>query len=214
MATIHLIEGPVGAGKSTYAAQLAMAISAPRLNLDEWMVVLFRCDRPETNFMPWYAERKERCLEQIWRVTCELLDANIDVILALGLVQLAAREDFYRRVDAAGYTLKVYLINAAKETRRQRVLERNHQQGATFQMHVSDEIFQIANAAWQQPDERECRERRIEIVSSSAKPGTQGGQPRLGPRPSPRAREHLLRENAFDRGTGHARKCTDPFAID
>ena len=68
MPTIHLIEGPVGAGKSTFAAKLMHEHSAPRLNLDEWMVVLFRPDRPEgDDIMAWYAERKQRCIEQIMR---------------------------------------------------------------------------------------------------------------------------------------------------
>ena len=38
VATIHLIEGPVGAGKSTFAARLSVAHEAPHLNLDEWIV--------------------------------------------------------------------------------------------------------------------------------------------------------------------------------
>jgi tRNA A37 N6-isopentenylltransferase MiaA len=34
MATIHLVEGPVGAGKSTHAAHLSLSLAAPVLNLD------------------------------------------------------------------------------------------------------------------------------------------------------------------------------------
>ena len=35
MARIHLIEGPVGAGKSTFAAQLSGTYAAPHLALDD-----------------------------------------------------------------------------------------------------------------------------------------------------------------------------------
>jgi predicted kinase len=48
MAQLHLIVGPVGSGKSTYALRLADAHVAARFNLDEWMARLFRPDRPET----------------------------------------------------------------------------------------------------------------------------------------------------------------------
>ena len=118
--------------------------------------------------MHWYSDCKSRCIEQIWLVTCELIETGIDVILELGLVQLADREDFYRRVDASDYTLKVYLVDAPVDVRRQRVRERNQQQGSTFKMAVSDEIFELANAAWQEPNEREYTERDIQIVQAQS----------------------------------------------
>ena len=93
MATIHLIEGPVGAGKSTVAARQSLSHRAPHLNLDEWMATLFSPDRPTDNFMGWCIERKQRCLQQIWEVTCELMNSGIDVVLELGLVQTVDRED-------------------------------------------------------------------------------------------------------------------------
>jgi predicted kinase len=70
----------------------------------------------------------------------------------------------YERVDAAGCKLAVYVIDAPEETRRQRVRQRNQQQSGTFKMAVSDEIFDIANRAWQAPDEAECEARQIRIV--------------------------------------------------
>ena len=166
MATIYLIEGPVGAGKSTFAAQLSWTHAAPLLNLDEWMVTLFRPDRPNTDFMQWYSERKLRCIEQIWKVTCDLLDTGTNVILELGLVQTQDREDFYSRVDAAGYELEVYVLDAPEAVRRQRVRDRNNKKGSTFKMEVSDEIFELANSAWQAPDDVECRDRDIHTVEA------------------------------------------------
>ena len=98
IATIHLIEGPVGADKSTLAAQLSLPHKAPHLNLDEWMVTLFSPDRPSETSMEWYSDRKYRCIQKIWEVTRELVDSGTNVILELGLVQVADRADFYRRV--------------------------------------------------------------------------------------------------------------------
>lgn len=164
MAILHLIEGPVGAGKSTYAGRLALAEGGVHLNLDEWMVNLFSPDRPAEGFMAWYAARKERCIEQIWHVTERLMEADIPAILELGLVQQAARAHFYARVDAAGYALKVHLLEASVETRRQRVRKRNESGSGTFRMVVSDEIFELANGAWEPPDDVEHTVRGIERV--------------------------------------------------
>lgn len=165
MPVIHLVEGPVGAGKSTFAARLGAGSATPRLNLDEWMVVLFRPDRPAEGFMPWYAERKARCIEQIWRVATDLLDTGSDVILELGLVQFNERADFYSRVDALGVPLKVYVLDVPKAVRAARVKQRNAEQGSTYQMEVTDEIFEIANSAWQMPDDAEIDARQIEVIT-------------------------------------------------
>jgi predicted kinase len=164
MPGIHLVEGPVGAGKSTYAGSLALRLAGVHLNLDEWMVNLFRPDRPRDDFMAWYAERKDRCLEQIWAVTCEIMAAEQDVVLELGLVQRAARDAFYQRVAASDFELHVYWLDVPVDVRRARVMTRNDQQGPTFRMAVSEEMFEIANNAWEAPDEDECRARNITVI--------------------------------------------------
>ena len=128
------------------------------------MVRLFSPDRPAEGFLPWYTERKKRCLAQIWEVTCSLLDHEIGPILELGLVHLADREDFYRRVDAFDCELRIHLLEASLEERRRRVRERNRARTGTFKMEVSDEVFELANGFWEAPTEQERRERGIEVV--------------------------------------------------
>ena len=44
---IHLICGSTGAGKTTYARELANNIGGIVFSIDEWMVSLFREDAPE-----------------------------------------------------------------------------------------------------------------------------------------------------------------------
>ncbi|MEQ8483220.1 MAG: AAA family ATPase [Pseudomonadales bacterium] len=164
MATLHLVEGPVGAGKSTFAQKLSRSLRAPHLDLDAWMVTLFSPDRPSNDFMAWYSDRKGRCVQQIWNVACDLLDTGTSTILELGLVRLADRDDFYRRVDATDYDLRVYLLDTPLAQRRQRVRQRNSQKSGSYKMEVSEEIFDLANSFWEEPTEAECRERNIEIV--------------------------------------------------
>jgi len=80
---------------------------------------------------------KQRCIQQIWDVSCELLNSCDAVILELGLVQLADREDFYRRVDGTDYELQVHLVDTPLEVRRQRVRDRNAQKRGTYFLTLS-----------------------------------------------------------------------------
>lgn len=131
------------------------------------MVTLFSPDRPGENFVEWYSERKHRCIQQIWDVTCELLNSGSSAILELGLVQLADRDDFYRRVDGTDFEMRVYLIDTPLEQRRQRVRDRNRQKTESYKMEVSDEMFDLANSFWEEPTEDERLARNIEIVSTT-----------------------------------------------
>ena len=168
MATIYLIEGPVGAGKSTFAAKLCLERQRVHLNLDEWMVTLFQKDRPQEDFMAWYSERKQRCIDQIWLVALSLLDAQVDAVLELGLVQPADREAFYTRVQGTDHPLQVKVLSASKATRKARVQRRNQDDGpgSTRRMVVSDEIFELANSAWIPPDADEHARQEIETVDT------------------------------------------------
>lgn len=166
MASLYLIEGPVGSGKSTFAAKLSHRHAAPRLILDEWMATLFSPDRPDADFVEWYLARKRRCIEQIWNVASDLVDTGTSVVLELGLIQKLDRIDFYARVDASGYPLEVYVLDVPRDVRRERVRKRNAEKGGTFKMEVSDEIFERASDMWQPPDDVECAERDIEFVPS------------------------------------------------
>ena len=152
-ATLHLIEGPVGAGKSTYAISLALDSRAIHIPLDEWFVSIFSPDRPEQNVIHWYIERKNRLIDLIWNHSKRLLDNGCGVILELGLIQQAHRIDFCSHVQSEGYDLTIHILDAPIQVRRERVRQRNQQKGATFSMVVPDHIFEIASSQWQPPDE-------------------------------------------------------------
>jgi predicted kinase len=163
MPKVHLIEGPVGAGKSTYAAALALETHGVHIPLDEWFVKLFSPDRPVGDFVPsWYIERKERLLELIWSHSRRLLAAGTDAILELGLIQ---RTDFCRRVREEGFDLVVRVVDAPYEVRRDRVRRRNTDKSAMFSMVVSDSVFEMASKLWEAPDQAERSEHQVEFVS-------------------------------------------------
>lgn len=166
MALIRLIEGPVGAGKSTLASQISKDSNAPRLILDDWMATFFSPDRPPAGVVEWYVERKSRCIDQIWKIACDILDTGSDVILELGLIQQSHRERFYDRVDAASHSMKVYVLDASREVRKRRVQQRNFIKGETYSMEVSDQTFDMANAMWEPVHEFEYRNYEVELIST------------------------------------------------
>lgn len=167
MATVHLIEGPVGSGKSTFTAKLGKDLGVPRFILDEWMTTLFSPDRPETGVVEWYIERKRRVIDQIWNQTVKIVDAGTDVILELGLIQQADRLSFIERVDCARCNLVIYVLDAPRDVRRERVRSRNKNRGPTFWVEVPDHVFELASDMWQPIDESECGGYELRFISEN-----------------------------------------------
>lgn len=170
MAIVHLVEGPVGAGKSSYAATLAQRDGGVHIALDEWFVQLFSPDRPAGDFIPWYTERKARLLTLIWQHSRQLLAGGTTVILELGLIRHQQRSAFCRTVQAAGFEPLIHVLDAPREVRRERVRRRNLERGATFFMHVPEQIFELASDMWQAPDSIECKQYSIVHVDTGQPP--------------------------------------------
>jgi predicted kinase len=158
-ARIHLVLGPVGAGKSTYAIALASDERALRLTLDDWMARLFRPDRPPSDVVPWYVERARRCVDQIWVVAREALSLGTAVVLEIGLLRRDERNAFRARVavDEPGAELVMHALDADRDVRRTRVAERNQTRGATFSMEVPPAIFELASDLWEPISDDEAR---------------------------------------------------------
>jgi len=157
-ATVHLVLGPVGSGKTTWARERARAIGAVRFDLDDWMVRLFRPDRPDDgDRLAWYSERARRCVDQIWEIALDVTARGTPVVLELGLVRRAERGAFYRRVDADGRSLEITLLEVGRAERRARVRARNETRGETFSMVVPLPIFELASDLWEPPNTEELR---------------------------------------------------------
>jgi predicted kinase len=161
---IHLLVGPVGAGKSTFGLQLARETGAVRLTLDEWITALFRPDRPESGVIEWYVERAARCTERIWVVASAIAAAGVDVVLELGLLRKRDRERIYERIDAAGHALSVHALDAPRDVRRERVERRNREQGPTFSMLVPPDFFERASDFWEPLEPDECKGRDVRFL--------------------------------------------------
>jgi predicted kinase len=166
MASIHLIEGPVGAGKSTFAADLARRVAGVHVPLDEWFVRLYSPDRPGSNVVDWYIERKHRLLDLIWNHALNLLSCGTSPVLELGLIRRVDRYSIYDRAKQAEAELLTYVLDAPRELRRHRVSRRNSEKGATFFMVVPDRVFETASDMWEPPETDEIAEQGIQHIST------------------------------------------------
>ncbi len=131
------------------------------------MTRLFTPDRPEGGIVDWYVERAARCVDQIWSVARELVQLGTDVVLEIGLIQRHDRESLYARVDAEALDLTVYVIDAPREVRRERVARRNDERGATFAMHVPPHFFELASDMWEPVTRVECDGRDVRFVHTA-----------------------------------------------
>jgi predicted kinase len=152
-------------GQIHLVAKLSKEHAAPSLILDAWFVRLYSPDHPVEGLMHWYAERKERCLSQIWATSLDILGAGHDVILELGLVERASRERFYALVESAGYELTIYLLDAPRDVRRERVRQRNREKGPTYAMEVPDVFFELASDHWEPVNETERERFGVRVIA-------------------------------------------------
>ena len=164
-ATLHVIFGPSGAGKTTYANAFARREKAVAFILDEWMARLFAPDMPEPIEYEWMIQRVARCEAQIWSVVAGVLATGTPVILDIGLMRRADRDRVREIAEAAGLPLQFHYVTASAEVRRARVAERNVVRGENFAIEVTPEMFEFVEGVFETPDSAELEGA---IVSESA----------------------------------------------
>jgi len=149
MPTVHLIHGYIGAGKTTFAKQLAEKVNGVRFNSDEWMARLYGEDPPADQF----AERLERVFALIDEQWVRVVRCGVDVVLDNGFWTRATRDAARRRAAAAGADCRLYALECSDATARERVRRRNADlQGS---LYIADPTFDSLKARFEplRPDE-------------------------------------------------------------
>jgi len=155
MGTIHLVFGPQGAGKSTYARQLAARQNALRLSIDEWMGSLYGPDLPKPLDLAWVTERVQRCERQIWATAAEAARCGTEIVLDLGFMKTASRSAFVSLAWNANHAVRLHHVTAPQAIRRERVLARNEERGETFSFEVTPQMFEFMEAQFEAPTPEE-----------------------------------------------------------
>lgn len=111
-ATVHLLAGLNGAGKTTYARRLAATCPAVRFSLDEWVIRLYAVAYDD----PRYPELRAVCTDLIWDVAQQVLSTGTDVVLDWNQWSRSRREEWRDKARSAGYQVALHHIRAPLET--------------------------------------------------------------------------------------------------
>ncbi|MDB5443684.1 MAG: hypothetical protein JWP73_2060 [Phenylobacterium sp.] len=151
-ATLHVIFGPCGAGKTTYAHTFARREGVVAFILDDWMARLFGPDIPEPIEYRWMLERVGRCEAQIWSTAAAVMAAGTSVIFDIGLMRRSDRARVREIAEGAGLALQFHFVDAPQEVRRARVAGRNTIRGESFAIEVSPEMFEFIEGVYEAPE--------------------------------------------------------------
>lgn len=154
-ATLNVIFGPSGAGKTTYANAFARREGAVAFILDEWMARLFGPDVPAQVEYPWLVERVGRCEAQIWSTVAAVMASGTSVILDLGLMRKADRDRIREIAEAVELPLQWHFVTAPQEARRARVAERTQVHGKSFALQVTPDMFEFVEGVFEAPSPEE-----------------------------------------------------------
>ena len=150
-ATLNVIFGPCGAGKTTYAHEFARREKAVAFILDDWMARMFGPDMPEPLQYDWMIERVGRCEGQIWATAAAVLATGTSVILDIGLMRVADRARVREIAEATGLPLQFHFVTAPTEVRRARVANRNEVRGESFAIEVTPDLFEFIEGVYEPP---------------------------------------------------------------
>ncbi len=155
MVQVILVVGCTGAGKTTYARQLADETGGIRFSIDDWMVPLFAKDSPQPIQFAWMMERVNRCETKIFDVVQQVTSRGVPVVLDLGFTKKEHRDKFRALCADAELSAVVHFVDVDRETRWRRVSQRNQDKGETFALQVDRGMFDFMEGMWEPPQPEE-----------------------------------------------------------
>lgn len=152
---VHLVFGPVGAGKSTHARALAARERGVRFALDDWMHELFAPDPAPPQDFAWIMARVRRCEARIRATAADVLSTGTPVVLDLGFMKAADRAAFRAWAQALGHAVHAHYVHAPTPVRASRVRARNAARGETFSFEVTPQMFEFMEHWFEPPGDVE-----------------------------------------------------------
>lgn len=149
-ATVYLICGFIGAGKTTFAKKLEERTGAVRITKDEWSIRLIGSDPAFDGYAEWDA----KIIGLSRDFALYLAGKGIDVIMDEGFWGREEREDLKRQISAIGAGAVVYYVDTPIEEIRERVTKRNNNL-TKESFEISQEMLEGYLVNWQPPGEDE-----------------------------------------------------------
>lgn len=147
-AKLYIIQGFIGAGKSTFSKKLAEQTQAVHLNPDEWVTNYFSKEQYMSN----WNECFDRTLELLWNKTKEYLSAGQDVIFDMGFWQKKDRIFARQLAKEYGAQLVHYYLYVPDEILKQRIIATRPPEWA--KIHLQN--FESNKAKFELPDAEEA----------------------------------------------------------
>ena len=135
MATIHLMTGFIGFGKTTLAKQLEKNLPAVRLTHDEFMVKLYGRNIPDADFHPDY----DKVDSLLWHLAEQIIKCGADVIMDYGFWSHQSRKKAFTRALQITDDVVFHLHDCDLSTAKERLLQRtkeNHDE-----LYISEAEF-------------------------------------------------------------------------
>ncbi|MCA9277695.1 MAG: ATP-binding protein [Phycisphaeraceae bacterium] len=155
MSTVHMIVGNTGAGKTTYAIDLAQQRNCIRYSIDEWMESLFEADKSDAPTYEWMLERVNRIQHQMLKMVAQHIRCKQDVILDLGFFTKKQRNVVRSSIASNHGNVRMHYLDIDAAIRWERVQKRNTEQGETYALQVTREVFDFCETLFEVPGETE-----------------------------------------------------------
>ncbi len=145
-ATVYLICGFIGAGKTTFAKKLEQKTGAVRITKDEWLISLFGHD-PTIEHFEMYDNTICRLANDI---AFEFIKRGVDVIIDDGFWIRKQRDEMREKIKHVGGKVILYYLPTPMEAMKKRVVNRN-QRLSKDSFEISEVLFEKYQQYWEPP---------------------------------------------------------------
>lgn len=135
-ATVHLLHGMPGCGKTHFAAKLTVSRRCVLLSHDEWVVGLLG-SRPTTEQLE---AVRPSIQELIWKHAERVIHCGVDVVLDSGFWRRRDRNEARARVQRIGATHILYSFDCQASLAWKRVKERNLSK-SNHSLYIDEQAF-------------------------------------------------------------------------